>query len=129
MSQPVANFLTPEMAECFGMMSNMTALIDAYTRGIVSVHNIAYFTERRNMAQHALLSLPSASELQSVGPSSAGTSSDVTFAYEPLRITALVYSVGVLFPMPPASETLDKLVIMLKKTLMEQEHKLWILLP
>jgi hypothetical protein len=128
-SQPVANSPNPDLAQCLEMMSNMTSLIDAYTTGFVSIPNIAYLTERRNMVQHTLLSLPLAPGPESIEYSSTGTSSWISFAYELLRLTALIYSVGVLFPMPPASETLDKLVIMLNAELTEKEHKLWINCP
>lgn len=107
----------------------MTSLIDAYISGFVSIPNIAYLTERRNMVQHTLLSLPLSHIPEELEPSSTATNSCTSIAYEPLRLTALIYSVGVLFPMPPASETLDKLVMMLNTTLLEQEQKLWINCP
>ena len=90
---------------------DFTSLIDIYQRRATHINNLTGMIDRRNAVQHALLSLPPIDELmrtQFTPPHSL---------YEPIRLTTLLYALGVTFPLPPLLQTHQKIVKLLVKAL------------
>lgn len=99
--------LDDHMKSVLEEMSDYTALIDAYLHATTPVPEISAMIDRRNSVQHALTSLPAANGLRE-------TQSGFIALYEPIRLTMLIYSLGVIFPLPPMKGTHRKLVLLLK---------------
>lgn len=104
-------------------LADLTIAIECYSRGIAPVLDLAMLMDRRNCVQHALLSLPTADELE------FGEVSSVSL-YEAIRYAAIIYSIAVTFPLPPITGIYGKLTRHLKSVLEESKHDLcWALYP
>jgi hypothetical protein len=104
-------------------LANLTVLIECYSQGIAPTPDLTMLMDRRNSVQHALLSLPTAQELE------FGEVSSVSL-YESIRYTAIIYSVAVTFPLPPMTGIYSKLTGHLKSVLEESKLDLcWKLYP
>jgi hypothetical protein len=80
--------------------------IDLYTNGKLLDPDFHLLLCEKNYVHHGLLSLPTATEIGLLGQER-----DI---YECCRIGALLYSTGVLFPLPPSTGTPRRLVDMTK---------------
>ena len=89
-------------------MCEVTVALDHYHRGGSSAPTLADLVTARNSAQHQLLSLPL---------KSWDSSSQSDCMYEICRLTALIYSNIVIFPLPPASGVDSMLAFRLRETL------------
>jgi hypothetical protein len=114
--------ISDDLACVLQALADLTVVIECYCRGIAPVPDLSMVIDRRNFVQHALLSLPSADELDFIV-------SSVTL-YESIRYTAIIYSVAVTFPLPPMTGIYDKLTTLLKSVLEESKLDLcWGMYP
>lgn len=95
-------------------MVKYVAMVESYCRGTTAKPNMNSMTHHRNFAHHQLLSLSSATEL-------GRTFSQNYPAYEPCRLAALIFSLGVTFPMPSWAAPFPHLAQALQQALIEVE--------
>jgi hypothetical protein len=84
-----------------------TAAVESYTCGREATSDLATLIDQRNSIQYRLLCLPTAGELNTELVNSPSV-------YESVRLTALIYSVAVTFPLPLSTSPILKLVFRLK---------------
>jgi hypothetical protein len=94
--------LTPELAEVFQDMHSYTIMVDLYSQGIMRNPSMCVMADRRNSIQFRLLSLPSAKEL-------GGDLFQGRDVYESCRIAAIIFSLLIIFPLPPVDAPLQHL--------------------
>lgn len=87
---------TPVMAEAFQAARVYTRIAEEYIQGSLTKPDLTLIVDQRNLVHYALLSLPSS------------TLSHQTI-YEASRLAALIYGVGVIFPLPSGSTPLPEL--------------------
>ena len=98
-------------------------MIEFHCRGIRPIHDMALFANQKNCAQYRLMSLRSAVELKPGEVSSASL-------YEAIRLTAIIYSTAVTFPIPPVQGLFHKITHWLKAVVEESElDPCWQLYP
>jgi len=97
--------------------------IDLHHRGVKPICDMALFMDRRNAIQHRLMSLPSGDELEPGEVSSP-------HMYESIRLSGIIYSAGVTFPLPPSQGIFRRLSGRLKVILEESKFdQCWQLYP
>lgn len=95
----------------FHDLADFSATLHAYHEGLLREPVLTRIADSRNALQHSLLSLPSEEELErSRELDSTGTSKQVTYIYEACRMTALLYSVMVTFPLPRSKYVRDRVL-------------------
>jgi hypothetical protein len=85
-------------------LSAFTILVENYVAGRPSARPPAALTDQRNLAQHALISLSSAQELnakEQIVPDNQ---------YESCRLAMIAYSFLVVFPFPPTVRLFERLI-------------------
>lgn len=87
---------TPAMTEAFQAARVYTRIAEGYIQGSLTKPDLTLIVDQRNLVHYALLSLPSS------------TLSHQT-TYEASRLAALIYGVGVIFPLPSGSTPLPEL--------------------
>ena len=102
--------LSPELVEVFQAMKIYTSMLEAYIDGSLLEPDLIRFCEQRNLIQHRLMSLPSANKL-------SGISLQERQIYELCRISGIIYSTGVIFPLPARVNLLPTLSRNLKYNL------------
>jgi hypothetical protein len=111
--------LTPELAEVFQDMHSYTIMVDLYSRGIMRNPSMCVMADRRNSIQFRLLSLPSAKEL-------GGDHFQGRDVYESCRIAAIIFSLLIIFPLPPVNAPLQLLARSLSHVLAASDlHENW----
>lgn len=105
----------------FGVPHNLLSLLheldqilifkEAVPSGLVKNLNLLTLTSRQQALHHAILSLPPQSSPSFQVPPTSCT------LYEPLRLVLQIFSTGILFPLPPSTGTLARLVLALKSSL------------
>ncbi|RAK95934.1 Cys6 transcription factor domain-containing protein [Aspergillus ibericus CBS 121593] len=91
--------LPADMRPIFEAMALYTAMVEQYLRGEIARPDTQAMCDQRNLIQHGLLSLHPAE----------GSSDSARF-YEVCRASALIFSVGVIFPLPAATAPFAALV-------------------
>lgn len=99
--------LNLELVEVFQAMKIYTSMLEAYIDGCLVDPDLIQFCDQRNLIQHQLLSLPSADNL-------SGISLQKKQVYEVCRISGIIYSIGVIFPLPGLTTPLTSLSRTLK---------------
>jgi hypothetical protein len=102
--------ITDDALDVLRAMCALTIDIESYCQGAPATSDLAALIDRRNKTQHKLLSLPTYEELSPCQVSSP-------CFYESIRLTSLIYSLAVIFPLPPNRSTHQKLAILLKSFL------------
>ncbi len=103
---------TAELAEVFQGMRAYEAMVEAYCQGMMVPADMPCLIDQRNLTQHSLMSLPTAGE--------CGLDFLETHRiYETCRVAAIIYGVGVLFPLPASTAPFPALVQHLKAALEE----------
>ncbi|KAI9822667.1 MAG: hypothetical protein M1827_000386 [Pycnora praestabilis] len=90
-------------------MCHHTITLDSYCRGTLLRPNLRTMVDRRNVIQHRILSLPHVHEVE--GPLHGD------YIYESFRLTMLIYSIAVIYPVPPFAGVREKLVQRLQPAL------------
>ncbi|EKV11612.1 Oligophrenin-1 [Penicillium digitatum] len=101
--------VTRQMAEAFQAVHTYIGIIKASP---TSTHDVSLLVDQRNLTQHTLLCLSPASELLFAHPTHAAT-------YEACRLAALVFGVGVLFPIPAQNTPLNRLARLIQSVLLQ----------
>ncbi|CAI7596598.1 unnamed protein product [Penicillium glandicola] len=102
---------TPQMAEAFQAVHTYIGIIKANPN---STHDVSLLADQRNLTQHTLLCLSPASDLHTFfsHPTHAAT-------YEACRLAALIFGVGVLFPIPAQNTPLNTLARLIRSLLLQ----------
>ncbi|PYI04729.1 hypothetical protein BO78DRAFT_431060 [Aspergillus sclerotiicarbonarius CBS 121057] len=98
--------LPPNLEEAFEAMALYTTMVERYLRGEIARPDTQAMCDQRNLIQHCLMSLPP-----------ADGSSEVDRFYEVCRVSAIIYSIGVIFPLPAATAPFSALVQTLRTNL------------
>ncbi|KIW63846.1 hypothetical protein PV04_08818 [Phialophora macrospora] len=101
--------LTNEMAVVLVAMQRYGNSVQLFVDGAVADLDLARFCDRRNLIQHTLLSLPPQTDLP--------VSDNPRPIYEPTRLAMLIYSVTVIFPLPPQVAPIALLIERLRAAL------------
>ncbi|CAG7944305.1 unnamed protein product [Penicillium olsonii] len=99
---------TSEMAEAFQAAHTYVTIIKANP---TSVRDVSLLADQRNLTQHTLISLAPASDLH------AFFSLTHSATYEACRLAALIFGVGVLFPIPAQNTPLHRLARLIQAVL------------
>ncbi|PLB51540.1 hypothetical protein P170DRAFT_422549 [Aspergillus steynii IBT 23096] len=102
--------LTEELLNLFYAMRLYMNNVDAILRKTMKCDD-ALIADQRNLIQYTLQALPPASQIEGY-PSYP----DQGIVYEATRLAAIVYSVGVVFPLPAQSSPLAQLSLFLRGT-------------
>ncbi|CAI7617132.1 unnamed protein product [Penicillium crustosum] len=109
---------TRQMAEAFQAVHTYIGIIKASPN---VTHDVSLLVDQRNLTQHTLLCLAPASELHTFfsHPTHAAT-------YEACRLAALIFGVGVLFPIPAQNTPLNTLARRIQSVLLQPSSRgLW----
>jgi hypothetical protein len=107
----------------FEAMADLTVVIDLHIQGILPISDMTLFIDRRNHIQHRLLSLQDGKELNYGEVSSPRM-------YEAIRLASMIFSVAVIFPVPPYKGIFRKLSGRLKSVADESKFDpCWQLYP
>ena len=101
--------LTDELALVLIAMQRYGHSVQLFVDGALPDLDLARFCDRRNLIQYTLLSLPSHGDLSK--------KSQPRPIYEPMRLAMLIYSLTVIFPLPPQTAPLATLTGQLKAAL------------
>jgi hypothetical protein len=104
---------THELATTFHAMKIYTSTLDCIQRGALKNLDLSLIADQRNIIQHHVISLPTAAEIKGI------CISKVKGVYEVCRIAALIFSMGVIFPLQKLCTTYGPLVKQLKLQLLE----------
>lgn len=108
------NGLHPRMVYLLESVTALTYTIDCFLHGKAMDITLQDIVDRRTAIQHGLLSLRPGSEME------PATSPSLS-VYECCRLTALIYSTAVVFPIPNSWKALQKLVKELKTAIGQTE--------
>ncbi|KAJ5807640.1 hypothetical protein N7447_011096 [Penicillium robsamsonii] len=103
---------TPQMAEAFQAVHTYIEIVKASPN---STPDVSLLADRRNLTQHTLLCLSPASDLFFSHPTHAAT-------YEACRLAALIFGVGVLFPIPAQNTPLNSLAHLIRSLLLQPSY-------
>ncbi|KAL3491478.1 hypothetical protein BJX62DRAFT_237082 [Aspergillus germanicus] len=101
--------LPPYLATVLQGMRLYTNAIYDYIDGAANASDVRMMCDQRNLIHYHLLSLPPADHILNPEQTSG--------VYEACRISALIYSVGVLFPIPAVGSPIQRLAILLQQEL------------
>lgn len=106
--------MTPNMAESFQAARLYVNTIDMYLDGKLRNADLTLIIDQRNLIHFTILTLPSAIPRTSSSPTIFHPDAVI---YEATRLAALVYSVGVIFPLPAGGSPLPILVGLIQSVL------------
>ena len=107
--------LTNEIALVLVAMQRYERSIQLFVDGAFPDSDLARFCDERNLIQHTLLSQPSHKDPTAL--SRAGS------IYEPIRLAVSIYSLTVIFPLPPQTAPIITLTGQLKSALRDTNTK------
>jgi hypothetical protein len=118
--------LPRSITEILCAMNTYTNLVDQAQRGR---YDLSLLADQRSIVHYTLLCLPSAAPNQSdsnPNNSQAPPLQPQDIIYEVLRLACLIYSVGIVLPIPPQSSPIMKLAELLRDTLSNPNYpSLW----
>lgn len=114
---------TQELAATFYAMKIYTSMLDSYQRGTLKDLDLSLIADQRNIIQHHILSLPAAADTKAVFVTK------LSGVYEVCRIAALIFSMGVIFPLQILCTAYNPLVKQLKQKLFDLKDKMDIYQP
>ena len=88
-------------------MCDYTLTLVDYCDGMLKPRSLSVLADRRNYVQHSLMSLPADSE-------SKGMVQAADPFYELTRLAAIIYSLLVIFPLPPRTASFVELALHVK---------------
>lgn len=103
---------TEDMADIFQGMHVYMRIVHDYLEGVLLQPDMSLICDQRNKLQHAILSLPPVCELGSVPQPPSQRS-----IYESCRLGAMIYGVGIIFPIPAQTSPLAHLARLLQAVL------------
>lgn len=99
-----------QMADIFSALGDYVAVLKRHQTTFRDERYFCKLADQRNFIQHCLLSLPP-------GVKNAELQPDVHSAYEAFRLSGLIFSLGVVFPMSYDAAPFSTLAILLKAEL------------
>ncbi|GFF36945.1 hypothetical protein IFM58399_04723 [Aspergillus lentulus] len=105
---------TLEMADVFQALRVYTNIVIEHIKVSHPNPDLSLLCDQRNLVQYQLLNLPSARSLTSWFPHPHHQT-----IYEACRLAALIYAVGVTFPLPSQCSPLPRLATLLQETLQQ----------
>lgn len=103
------------LAETLQAMRAYVSIVEAIEDGFHSSRDMSVICDMRNLIQHCLMSLPPASQRGAIFISTHP-------AYETCRIAAVIFGIGVTFPLYAETSPLRTLVKLLQFELLQQEE-------
>jgi hypothetical protein len=103
---------TPEMADVFQALRVYTNIVIEHMKASQPNPDLSLLCDQRNLVQYHLLTLPSARDLTNYFPHPHHKP-----VYEACRLAALIYAVGVTFPLPSQCSPLPRLAKLLQQAL------------
>lgn len=100
--------LPPDLAEIFHEIRSYSSIIEQYINGDIAQPDMRMICDQRNLVHFHVMSLPPWSALDPV---------ELNPIYEACRIAAIIYSVGVVFPLPGVGAPLPCLSNLLREEL------------
>lgn len=97
-------------------MSDFVTILESYLDGRSIGKSSATLMDQNNFAHHALMSLPSAKEF------TRATSNLTDVLYEPCRLSCIIFSLLVIFPVPLTLPLCSKIIAALLRHLVVVEH-------
>ncbi|EXJ74816.1 uncharacterized protein A1O5_01512 [Cladophialophora psammophila CBS 110553] len=107
--------LTVELAVVWVAIQRYEHGVEIFVDGALPDLDLSRLCDRRNLIQHTLLSLPSHTDL---APAARPRP-----IYEPMRLAMLIYSLTVIFPLPPQTAPIALLTRQLKAALRESDMR------
>lgn len=104
--------LTAALLAAVHHLCDFTILVENYVEGRPAARPPAALTDQRNFTQHSLMSLPTAHDIEIEGDELC----DVQ--YESCRLACVVYSLLVVFPLPPIVGLFEKVTVRLQRSLL-----------
>ncbi|EHA25923.1 hypothetical protein ASPNIDRAFT_212853 [Aspergillus niger ATCC 1015] len=104
--------LTAEMVEVLYAMHLYMRLVEEHIKAHLVNPDYSLISDQRNLTQYTLLSLPAASQLDGFAAYKPHE-----IIYEACRLAALIYGVGVVFPLPYQSTPLGQLAKLIQNVL------------
>ncbi|KAL5366673.1 hypothetical protein BJX96DRAFT_44540 [Aspergillus floccosus] len=101
--------ITPELIDAYQAMHVYTNIVDGHLRKNPSKIDEALLADQRNMVHYTMLSLPTASQIDGF---SGYNNREII--YEACRLAGLIFSVGVILPLPAQSTPLTQLATLIK---------------
>jgi hypothetical protein len=115
--------LTHDLVNVLQDMYSYNVATEMYSQGVLRNLSICVMVDRRNSIQHRLMSLPSAKELNN-------DHFQPQKIYELCRISAIIYSLLAIFPLPTFNAPFPQLALMLRQTLVEIDlPQIWKTIP
>jgi hypothetical protein len=96
--------VTEQVLTVMADLQHISVIIEAYTQGTLQNPEVLALTSRRNAIHHALLSLPTMDEVNPV------LTENQKSVYESCRLAAMIYDLSIIFPIPPFSGVIQRLV-------------------
>ncbi|KAJ5121057.1 uncharacterized protein N7515_009018 [Penicillium bovifimosum] len=107
---------TRQMAEAFQAVHTYIGIVRASP---TSTPDVSLLTDQRNLTQHTLICIAPASEVDFAYPTQAAT-------YEACRLAAMIFGVGVIFPIPQQNTPLNTLARSIISVLLQpNSSELW----
>ena len=103
--------VTPQMSEAFQAAFTYVNIVKT---GLANGYDVSLLADQRNLTEHTLLSLLPASDI----PTSFSYPTQAT-TYEICRLAALIFGVGVMFPIPAQNTPLSSLAQQIQSLLRE----------
>ena len=103
---------TEEMADVFQAMYVYMGIVRDYLDGALLQADLSLICDQRNKLQHSILSLPPVCELSGVHQLPCQV-----ITYEACRLGAMIYGVGIIFPIPAQNSPLTQLACLLQAVL------------
>ncbi|RAL04298.1 uncharacterized protein BO80DRAFT_484653 [Aspergillus ibericus CBS 121593] len=104
--------LTSDLVEVLYAMHIYTKVVEEHLKAHLVNPDYSLIADQRNLTHHTLLSLPAASQLDGFA-----AYQPQEIIYEACRIAALVFGVGVVFPLPAQSTPLAQLAKLIQNVL------------
>lgn len=105
--------------DTFRDLGNFSGTLHAYHEGLLRQVRISRIADSRNKLTHQIFSLPHAKDLEF--STTNGTISDFEYhnleVYEACRLTAVLYTLMVIFPMPRSKHARDYLIPLIRDAL------------
>jgi len=107
--------LTEDLAMVLAAMQRYEQKVQLFIDGALPDLNLARMCDERNLIQHTLSSQPKYVDLP--------VSSQLRSIYEPVRVAMLMYSLTVIFPLPPQTAPIFSGVELLKEALQDSKMR------
>lgn len=106
------DYATLQLLQAIQHLCDFTMVLENYVEGRPVSRPPATLTDQRNFTQYALMSLPSAQEIEN------DMAEPCDVQYEPCRVACIIYSLLVVLPLPPIARLFEKIAAKLQRSLL-----------